>query len=102
MGSKIDLDFLKTDESRMPSKIQKPYDPAAPSSFKRWDAFNCPLQSEASLKIKQMQSFRKIQTLFNFKNNFYFPKETSTGALSYSNLVIYTNKPFVSNLICYC
>jgi len=33
--------------------------------------------------------------------NFFF-KETPTGALYYSNLVIYTNKPFVSNLICYC
>ena len=32
----------------------------------------------------------------------FFPKETPTGALYYSNLVINTNKPFVSNLICYC
>jgi len=31
----------------------------------------------------------------------FFFKETPTGALYYSNLVIYTNKPFVSNLICY-
>jgi hypothetical protein len=31
---------------------------------------------------------------------FFFFKETSTGALYYSNLVIYTNKPFASNLIC--
>ena len=29
------------------------------------------------------------------------PKETPTGALYYSNLVIYINKPFLSNLICY-
>ena len=33
---------------------------------------------------------------------YIFFKETPTGALYYSNLVIYTNKPFVSNLICYC
>jgi len=32
----------------------------------------------------------------------FFFKETPTGALYYTNLVIYTNKPFVSNLICYC
>ena len=34
--------------------------------------------------------------------HFFLPKETPTAALYYSNLVIYTNKPFVSNLICYC
>ena len=35
-------------------------------------------------------------------NIIFFFKETPTGALYYSNLVIYTNKPFVSNLIWYC
>ena len=29
------------------------------------------------------------------------PKETPTGALYYNNLVIYTKKPFVPNLICF-
>ena len=31
MGSETDLDFLRTDESLMPSKIQKPYGPAVPA-----------------------------------------------------------------------
>ena len=33
---------------------------------------------------------------------FFSPKETPTGVLYYSKLVIYTNKPFVSNLVWYC
>ena len=36
----------------------------------------------------------------NVSHCFFY--ENPTGALYYSNLVIYTNKPFVSNLICYC
>ena len=36
------------------------------------------------------------------KSIFFFLQKTPTGALYYINLVIYTNKPFVSNLICYC
>jgi len=40
--------------------------------------------------------------MFCEKEIFFSPKETPTAALYYSNLVIYSNKPFVSNLICYC
>ena len=46
-----------------------------------------------------------IQAVTYWQGNskiFFPPKEAPTGALYYSNLVIYTNKPFVSNLICYC
>ena len=35
-----------------------------------------------------------------FNKIFFFSKETLTVAVYCSNLAIYTNKPFVSNLIC--
>jgi len=46
------------------------------------------------VKLKKMDEWKRHKQ--------FFFKETPTGALYYSNLVIYTNKPFVSNLICYC